>query len=600
MLFNIVTILTIAIICCSVDALLDQPNKPNLLFIMPDDLRPELSVYGRKHAHTPNFERLARRSVVFDRTYNQVPVCFPSRHSLLTGIRPDTTSIITWTDRQMPYLDGLTSILVRNKYHSSGFGKLFHHPRNGSAEYPDGRWDGQWYKYQNNELMYLNSSTTPDSTRREEWFRDHEIATRAIDSMRAMSAASDSDGRPWSVSVGFKQPHTQYHVPRKYFNLYKNSRFLQEMKRSDDKEWTFPSGAPRMNYRCCALSLVRYMQDEGRVFSNATTPPLYGMMTLPARARAELMWGYLAGVSFLDAQVGRLLDALDALPNGNGKNTVIVFKADHGMHLGEKGMWEKYTLFEETSRVPFLISYPHHPQRWSAHYPFPVESVDILPTTLAALGITRNPVLCPRSRLCFEFEGVSLLPWISGVTPTNQRVPSHQGYAITQMRRCLYRKREQGRSVDIDDKWSAICGSDNKPKGSVMGYSIRTDKFRYTAWIPYSSELKRVDYDAVFLSEELYSHVNAMVQDFTNRESVNIANFPPLDTKAQEALQQHRNILLNYLRKKAWFTLDDAADATKVKYQAQGFKLSKDGRAVGVPLERPYRPPVMQQRRDNQ
>ena len=110
-------------------------EKKNLLFIMSDDLRPELSVYGRKHVHSPNFDRLAKRGVTFDRVYNQVPVCFPSRHSLLTGLRPDTTGILTWTDAQMPFLDTLMSILVRNQYYSAGFGKLFHHPHNKSAEY---------------------------------------------------------------------------------------------------------------------------------------------------------------------------------------------------------------------------------------------------------------------------------------------------------------------------------------------------------------------------------------------------------------------------------------------------------------------------------
>jgi len=112
-------------------------GRPNVLFMMSDDLRTDLSIYGRKHVISPNFERLAKRGVVFDRAYNQLAVCFPSRHSLLTSIRPDSTQIHTWTDGQLPYLDGLFSVFVRNGYHSTGIGKLFHHPRNGTSEFPD-------------------------------------------------------------------------------------------------------------------------------------------------------------------------------------------------------------------------------------------------------------------------------------------------------------------------------------------------------------------------------------------------------------------------------------------------------------------------------
>ena len=119
-------------------------EKPNVLFLMSDDLRPELSIYGRKHVISPNFERLANRGVVFDLAYSQLPVCFPSRHSMLTSMRPDTTGILTWTDAQLPYLDNLMTVLVRNNYNSAGVGKLFHHPHTHKSEYTHGRWDGKY------------------------------------------------------------------------------------------------------------------------------------------------------------------------------------------------------------------------------------------------------------------------------------------------------------------------------------------------------------------------------------------------------------------------------------------------------------------------
>jgi len=487
-----------------------RSRKKNLLFIMADDLRPDLPSYGRNHVIAPNFDRLSKRSMTFDRAYNQLPVCFPSRHSILTGLRPDTTGILTWTDAQMPYLDSLMSILVRNQYYSAGYGKLFHHPHNKSAEYPDGRWDGSWYRYQNEETKFLNSSTMPDHVRSEEEFRDYEIATYAIDKMKMLSRSSKKTGRPFLLTVGFKLPHTQYHIPSSYVDLYRNSPFIRALAVSNDSDYAFPRGTPRMNYRCCASNYVRYMQADGREASQSFSQRLYGLMEFPARARVELALGYLAGITFLDKQLGRVLDALEAL--GEADDTVIVFTSDHGMHVGEKGMWEKYTLFEETSRVPLIISDPDAKELWGGHYSAPVESVDILPTILSLLGLRRVPVLCPRGRLCVDMEGRSLAQYVTGFVPQwEQKLRSQASaapvpYALSQMRRCQYGVRESHSSKDPADRWSAICAAKNKGSGSVMGYSLRSLDWRYTAWFPFSSKHGRVIlHDGVTpMSEELY------------------------------------------------------------------------------------------------
>ena len=172
-------------------------DRPNVLFMISDDLRTDLSIYGRKHIISPNFDRLAKRAVVFDKAYNQLSVCFPSRHSLLTGIRPDTTHIHTWTDGQLPFLDSLFSILVRNGYHSAGIGKLFHHPHNGTAEFPDGRWDGFWYRYQSYEQVFMNSSIQPDDNFEEDDFRDHIITSYAINKLKEVNSKSKESKRPF-------------------------------------------------------------------------------------------------------------------------------------------------------------------------------------------------------------------------------------------------------------------------------------------------------------------------------------------------------------------------------------------------------------------
>jgi arylsulfatase A-like enzyme len=206
----------------------------------------------------------------------------------------------------MPYLDSLFGVFVRNGYYSAGIGKLFHHAHNGTTEFPDGRWDGYWYKYQAFEQKFMNSSTTPDDNFPEEEFRDHIISTYAIDKLRELNSKSKQSGRPFMVSIGFKQPHTQYHLPRKYFDMYKGSAFLQNILKTNSSKYSFPVGAPRMNYRCCDRFKFWPMVDEGRKKSTKILPSFdrfYGKMKFPSQAVMELQWGYLGGVTFLDAMV---------------------------------------------------------------------------------------------------------------------------------------------------------------------------------------------------------------------------------------------------------------------------------------------------------
>ena len=551
----------------------EREKRKNLLFLIADDLRPEMNIYGRKHAITPNFDRLASKGVVFDRVYNQVPVCFPSRHSILTSLRPDTTGIITWTDAQMPFVDSLSSILIRQGYYSSGIGKLFHHARNKTSDYNSGRWDGNWYKYQNSEGKFMNASTTPDSIRDIRDFRDYEIASRTIKKIKELHILSSKTKRPFVISTGFKLPHTQYHVPRKYFDMYRNSTFLEEIRRSNDKEFTFPPQTPRLNYRCCAGAVIRYLSDDGRSMSKNTSGWLYGMMSFPGEARAQLMWGYLSAITFLDAQLGRVLDGLEE--TGAMKDTVIVFTSDHGMHVGEKGMWEKYTLFEETTRVPLLIADPWRPEDHGERYSDPIESVDIVPSILEILGIKRVPVLCPRARLCPEFDGRSFVGPDASLNPkdiskrrlqyffrSKSTTTIHKNkdidigpYAVTQMRRCLYSKDERKMSNKAEDRWSAICMKKNRGDGSVMGYSIRSKEWRYTAWLPYDDkaarpmaissikikdpknenqqqkqqqqqqlqeQIQELETSMTVIAEELYDHRHESVGDLCSREQRNL------------------------------------------------------------------------------
>ena len=174
-------------------------------------------------------------------------------------------------------------------------------------------------------------------------------------------------------------------------------------------------------------------------------------------------------------------------------------------------MWEKYTLFEETARVPLIISDPTHKALWGTRHAQPVESVDILPTTLSLLGVRRVPVLCPRGRLCADLDGRSLAEQVLGTAPSWEARGKPQRaaapYAVSQMRRCLYGGNEKPQTTHPEDRWSAICQAKNKDSGSLMGYSLRSENWRYTAWLQYDSERKRPLVDVPYVAEELYSHV---------------------------------------------------------------------------------------------
>ena len=217
----------------------------------------------------------------------------------------------------------------------------------------------------------MNSSTTPDDNYPEEDFRDHIIASYAIDKIKELDKKSKISGKPFLLSIGFKQPHTQYHLPRKYFDMYRENAFLRRFlsPQVNTSYYQFPSGSSRLNYRCCDRMKFWPMVNEGRRKSSRTLEGfqfLYGAMKFPPQAVMELQWGYLGGISFLDAMLGRILDTLEELKLWD--NTLIVFTSDHGMHVGEKGMWEKYTLFEETTRVPLIVSDPRYPTHWNTHY----------------------------------------------------------------------------------------------------------------------------------------------------------------------------------------------------------------------------------------
>lgn len=322
-----------------------------------------------------------------------------------------------------------------------------------------------------------------------------------------------------------------------------------------------------MNYRCCDRTKFWPLVHEGRQKSSQTLPnfgKMYGAMRFPNRAVMELQWGYFGGVTFLDAMLGRVLDTLDELELWN--NTIIVFTSDHGMHVGEKGMWEKYTLYEETTRVPLIIADPRFPQHWGTHHSQVVEVLDIVPTIVDLLNISRVPVLCPSGRLCPDFEGKSIAQAVrygpnSAIDGIN--------FAISQLRRCPYLN-EKASSEHPDDKWSAICNRRNKEKGSVMGYAIRSNHWRYIAWFHFNNVAKKPDLSLGLLAEELYSHVGATIADFDiETENLIICEFDVCVTSKPQTeyiRTELKRVLIEFLAKDMNYEMKGALARTSKKY----------------------------------
>ena len=389
---------------------------------MADDLNNDMGVYGHPLVKTPNLDRLAARGVRFDRAYNQFPLCSPSRVSLLTGLRPDTTGVhdlVTDFRKIIPDVVTLPQTFKRAGYFVARVGKIFHYGNPGqigtSGLDDPASWDvvvnprgidkDEEDKLTNftptrglgSALAYY-ASPAPD-----EAHTDGKVAAETI------ALLEKNRDRPFFIGAGFYRPHCPFIAPRKYFDLYP----LEKIP---------PPGSP------AAETPV----PDAAWF---TVPPHWG---ISEQAQRESIRAYFASITFLDANVGRVLDALDRL--GLADNTIIVFASDHGYQLGERGQWMKQTLFERSARTPLVIAGAGVAARGRSTSRI-VEFLDIYPT-LAELARVQAP---PR------LHGRSLAPLLRNPQASWDRA------ALTQVQR-------------------------GAGENAFMGYSVRTDRWRYTEW----------------------------------------------------------------------------------------------------------------------
>lgn len=413
-------------------------KKPfNVLMIAVDDLRPELNCYGAAQIHSPNIDRLASESVRFDRAYCQVAVCGASRASLLSGCRPETTGCWDYKTplrSKMPDVLTLPGHFKASGYETTFLGKVYHSGSDDAQSWtlaaddwePRRRGQGNSYVLAENRLSKPapknrakpNVKGGPASENggdvADNAYVDGHNAERAADIIKRFA----DHEKPFFFAVGFIKPHLPFNAPGKYWDLYDRDQ-IQVPARDD------------------VIDAVAYGRSGWGELKNYTDIENNVDFLDDAKSK-ELIHGYYAAVSYMDAQVGKLLDALEQ--SGQRENTVVILWGDHGWYLGDFGDWCKHTNYEVATRVPLIISAPGvQPGRATESM---AEFVDIFPTLCDLTGL-EVPGHC---------QGKSLMPILDDVTVQTKPAAFSQYYK-------------------------------SKPKvGPVLGTSIRTERFRYTQW----------------------------------------------------------------------------------------------------------------------
>lgn len=439
----------------------------NVLFIIVDDLRTLLGCYGHPEMHTPNIDRIAERGRLFDHAYCQVPLCNPSRVSMLTGLRPARTGVLqnSSTDfrDKLPDVVTLPQYFKAHGYYTQAVGKVTHDIAHADDVFS---WSVPSWAPPKFPFSYATNPVWKALDVADDTLDDGKIANRAVEVLK------DIKGNPFFLAVGFNKPHLPFHVPRKYFEFYDRETFNLPISSS------YPQNSPR--FRNSLGLLTRYQDILSR------NVPLSDEKTL------ELIWAYAASTSYMDAQVGRVLDQLDAL--GLTENTVITFCGDHGFHLGEHGKWRKNTLFEVSLRSPMIISVPgQKPSQTDAL----AELVDIYPTLCEACEL---PVPS-------ELEALSLMPVITQPRcPWKTAAFSQLGIGGT-MRTNQYRYTEWG----------------NKGKGGRELYDYYADPDETVNIVDYPENQELV----AQLSEQLHAGWRAALPDM--QEQIPVPQTSPWD-----------------------------------------------------------------------
>ncbi|MFM8532692.1 MAG: sulfatase [Acidimicrobiia bacterium] len=444
-------LLVIAAFCAGPSAAAAPPARPNVLFIAVDDLRPELGCYGDNYIRSPNIDRIAQKGLVFNRAYCQQAVCSPSRSSLLTGTRPDTTKVWdlnTHFRKALPDVVTLGQHFKNNGWFVQGMGKIYH----GGFDDPQ-TWSVPWTSpkaspYGRQETLELvarklaaakaagtdpkkargpafESSDVPDNR-----FHDGALADMAVEALGKLKERR----QPFFLAVGFIKPHLPFVAPQKYWDLYDPAAI--RLASNPFRAVNSPSYA---------------VGDGGEMRSYHGIPDGH----VPDDLARQLKHAYYAATSYMDAQLGRVLAELGRLELAD--NTIIILWGAHGWKLGEHDAWCKHSNVELDTNAPLIISVPgmKNPGRRTDAL---VEFVDVYPSLAELAGLP----------LPEHLEGTSFVPLLD----------------------------------DPDRAWKTAAFSQYPRTNEgqrLMGYSMRTDRYRFTAWVDRADHSKVVDL-------ELYDH----------------------------------------------------------------------------------------------
>lgn len=492
----------------------------NIVFIAVDDLKPILGCYGDTKVKTPNIDRLAARGTVFLTNYCQQAVSGPTRASLMTGMRPDYTKVWDLKTRMREVNPGILTLpeyLKNNGYLTAGLGKIFD-SRCVDESLDQPSWSIPYFK---NANSYYSSSTGapmfgyqhPETKSRMISYQEELLAKgiapdKIRDSvlLRIKPSVENADvpdnayndganallakqllidfrknNQPFFLAVGFTKPHLPFVAPRKYWDLYDRDQLPLAAFR--DRAENSPAIAYHTSSELRAYSdipaLITFSDQKGGIEMNIDK-------------QKELIHGYYAAISYMDAQVGILLNTIDSLEMN--QNTIVVLWGDHGWHLGDHNLWCKHSNFEQATRAPLIISSPGMEANRTTS---PTEFIDIFPTLCELNGL----------EIPSHLQGNSLVEIIKN--------PKHKvkNYAVSQFPRSV-------NSQEINRLGYA--------EGSYMGYSLRTERYRYTVWMKDSYRSTRPFDPRLVVASELYDYHN------DPDERVNVVDHPNYNKKRIE------------------------------------------------------------------
>lgn len=447
-----------------------EAPKPNVLLICVDDLKPVLGCYGDTHAKTPNIDALAARSLRLDRAYCNQAVCSPSRNALMTGLRPQTLGIYdlpTNFRKSRPDAVTMAQYFQQHGYRTEAMGKIMH-VGHGNGE-DAASWTVPHFKPKATQYaLPENSAPKPEKKNTAQPWKDPRGAATesadvsddtyadgqiALEAVRRLRAAKES-GEPFFMGVGFMKPHLPFIAPKEYWDMHDPATLPQP-----DRD-TAPEGAPDFAG-----------QSGGELRQYKGIPG--GRDPLGPDLTRHLIHGYYAATSYMDAQLGLVLAALDE--TGLAENTIVVFWGDHGWHLGDHGFWCKHTNFEQAARIPLMVALLGKTGTVSSAL---VETVDIYPTLVELAGLPAAPGL----------DGKSFAPLLEDAAAP------HRDHAIH-----VY------------------------PRNKLLGRAIRTDRYRLVEW-------KEVGADPATAEWELYDY------ETDSGESKNLATEKPEVLKELQAI----------------------------------------------------------------